>query len=53
MSFDSFCHEMHRRNCDERRDFNQPLLSFEEYVSKNEKFLLDIFEDVCNNQNTD
>lgn len=53
MIFEDFCREMYLRNCDERRNFKDVILSYEEYISNNEQFLLDIFEKVCNTDNTD
>ena len=52
-NFKDFCYKMYLRNCDERFDYGDATLSYEEYISKNENFLLDIFEEVCNNDNTD
>lgn len=52
-NFKAFCYSMYLRNCDERFDYGDATLSYEEYISKNENFLLDIFEEVCNNSNTD
>jgi hypothetical protein len=53
MSFEEFCKDMYVRNCEERKGYKDVVLSYEEYISNNEKFLLDIFEEVCNNNNTD
>ena len=53
MTYESFLREMYRQNCDERRNFKDVILSYEDYVRINENFLLDIFEEVCNNHNTD
>jgi len=38
---DSFLHEMFQRNCEERESYNQPLLSYREYVTNNRQFLED------------
>jgi hypothetical protein len=37
--FEAFCYTMWRRNCHEREDFNDSLLSLEEYTEANKKFL--------------
>ena len=47
VEFDSFCHEFFHRNCEEREAYNEPLLSFEEYLEKNRSFLVEEY----NNQN--
>ena len=52
-NFKDFCHKMYLRNCEEREGYKDVVLSYEDYLSNNEKFLLDIFEEVCNNGNTD
>jgi len=36
---DRFFHEMFHRNCEERETYNQPLLSYREYVANNRQFL--------------
>ena len=41
VEFDSFCHEFFHRNCVEREAYNEPLLSFEEYLEKNRSFLVE------------
>ena len=53
MVFDEFCKSMYVKNCKEREMFKDVVLSYEDYFRNNEKFLLDIFEEVCNNGNTD
>ena len=53
MKFEKFCKNMYVKNCKEREMFKDVILSYEEYISKNENFLLDIFEEVCNNDSTD
>ena len=42
--FESFCHELFHQNCSEREAYNEPLLSYEEYVTKARKFLLEEFK---------
>lgn len=41
--FETYCREMYQENCLERDAYNEPLLSYAEYVEKNHKFLLDNF----------
>lgn len=53
LSFVDFCERMYRQNCQERFNYKDVVLSYEEYIRNNEKFLLDIYENLCNNQNTD
>jgi len=53
MSFEEFCKDMYVKNCKEREMFKDAILSYEDYIANNNNFLLDIFEEVCNNQNTD
>lgn len=52
-SFNSFCKRMYKQNCQERQGYKDVILSYEEYYRNNEQFLLDIYEEVCNNCNTD
>ena len=40
-SFAIFATEMHQNNCIEREAFGDPILTYEEYIEKNIKFLLD------------
>ena len=42
--FDSFCHELFHQNCAEREAYNQPLLSYEDYLAKNKDFLVEEFK---------
>lgn len=53
LSFNSFCEKMYRQNCQERRGYKDVVLSYDEYIRNNEQFLIDIYEEVCNNTNTD
>lgn len=39
--FTIFATEMHQNNCIEREAFGDPILTYEQYVEKNIKFLLD------------
>lgn len=46
-----FAREMWFDNCKEREEYKQPLLTFEKYLSLNEKFLMHKFyEEVQNNR---
>ena len=38
--FEVFAQEMYQENCRERDAYNEPLLTYDEYVEKNMKFLL-------------
>jgi len=38
--FEVFAQEMYQENCRERDIYNEPLLTYEEYVEKNTEFLL-------------
>ena len=38
--FEVFAQEMYQENCRERDIYNEPLLTYDEYVEKNMKFLL-------------
>ena len=51
--FSAFCKNMYVKNCKEREMFKDVILSYEDYISNNHDFLLDIFKKVCNNDNTD
>ena len=53
MKFEVFCKKMYVKNCKEREMFKDVILSYEDYISNNHDFLLDIFEKVCNNDITD
>ena len=53
MIFEDFCQDMHVKNCKGREMFKYAVLSYEDYFRNNKQFLLDIFEEVCNNDNTD
>lgn len=44
--FHTFAREMYQENCRERDLYNEPLLTFDEYISKNNQFLLDNFPEV-------
>ena len=44
LEFDSFCHELFHQNCSEREAYNEPLLTFEEYVAKCKDFLIEEFK---------
>jgi len=44
--FNTFAREMHQENCRERELYNEPLLSYDEYIDKNRQFLLDNFPEV-------
>jgi len=44
LEFDSFCHELFHQNCTEREAYNESLLSYEEYLSKNRNFLIEAFK---------
>lgn len=48
--FKFFCYEMFLQNAEERDTYNQRKVTYEEYFSKNEKFLLDKYREVCNNK---
>ena len=39
--FDTYCRHMFHRNCEEREGMNLPLYSFDEYITKNETFLIE------------
>ena len=39
--FDGFVHRMFHDNCAEREAMNLPLYSFDEYLTKNETFLIE------------
>lgn len=39
--FEIFCREMYQENCRERDIFKEPLITYDQYVEKNMKFLLD------------
>lgn len=53
MVFDEFCKSMYVKNCKEREMFKDAIISYEDYIANNNDFLLDIFENVCNNGCTD
>lgn len=53
ISFEQFVKQMYRKNCEERRGFKDAVLTYDEYYRNNENFLLDIYDDVCNNDCTD
>lgn len=53
ISFEQFAKRMYQKNCEERYNYKDSILTYDEYIRNNEKFLLDIYEDLCNNQNTD
>lgn len=38
--FEDFCRKMYHRNCEERGDWGEALLTYEQYTEKNRKFLL-------------
>ena len=38
--FEVFAQEMYQENCRERDIYNEPLLTYDEYVEKNMKFLV-------------
>ena len=38
--FETFCQDMYQENCLERDAYNEPLLTYNQYVEKNRKFLL-------------
>jgi len=48
-NFDDFCVEMYYQNCEERRGYKDVVLSFQDYFRVNQQFLLDKFEELCNN----
>ena len=43
--FDGFVHRMFHDNCAEREAMNLPLYSFDEYLTKNETFLIEKWDD--------
>ena len=43
--FEEFCRFMHVENTVERQQFGEDKLSYEEYVNKNEEFLLSSYEE--------
>ena len=47
--FEIFAREMYQENCRERDIYNEPLLTFDEYVEKNNQFLLDNLRKQCYN----
>jgi len=42
--FEAFCRKMYHRNCEERGDWNNTLLSYEEYTENHRGFLIDVYE---------
>ena len=38
--FETFCQDMYQENCLERDGYSEPLLTYNQYVEKNRKFLL-------------
>jgi len=44
--FEVFARDMFLENCSERDTFKEPLLTYDEYVEKNMKFLLDKFREL-------
>ena len=45
-TFEAYCREMYQENCVERDAYGEPILSYEEYIAKNRKFLRDNFDPV-------
>ena len=51
MEFEKFCRDMHTENCIERQQFNEPTLTFDEYVKQCFKFLTDRYEEEIKQEN--
>lgn len=43
--FWQFAREMWRENCIERSDLNEPIMTWADYFSKNEKFLRETYQE--------
>lgn len=41
--FQSFTREMYMKNCDERQLYNDPVVSYEEYMADNEAWLIEVY----------
>lgn len=53
MDYGQFQREMWRNNCSERRNYMEDAIELDEYILRNGDFLLDKYNKICNNGNTD
>lgn len=42
--FESFCRKMYHRNCEERGEWGDGLLTYEEYTNNNRGFLIHVYK---------
>ena len=53
MTFVEFCEVMYSENCVERRQLGENIIdTLSEYISKNQKFLLDKYSEMCDSDYT-
>lgn len=45
-TFEEYCHKMFCLNCEERSDWGDSLLSYDEYVATYNEFLLDSYQEL-------